>query len=702
MSFLIPDLTGRRCRIAVTAALTFCLSSCVSSDQKTFSVQQSRIAKGADIPTEANQPLLAEMENTGTLGYQSLTPLQQQQKRFAGQMDLSSKFSQQGELELAAENMELAAFIHLVFGDLLKVNYVIADDVAAAGQNVSLQVQTPVGERKLFTMVMQILADKQVAITERDGVFYIHKAEQAKTSSIALGFGRKADDVPQMPGNITQIVPVLYNRDLSVERVLTELTNTRVEEVQGQSAYSIQGERTEILRALDLLNILDAPAARGKHVGLLRLTYISVEEFVKQLNELLLSEGLPVDIGKPGNRNMVLVPLEQIGAVALFAADELYIERVQFWANKLDQPSQGSARSYFIYHPRYARASDLGASVGALFGQQQGTANQTRDTQSAQPAAMNTPNAPANSANVRPGAGPQGGADMQISTEDLMMTVDSRSNSIIFYTTGKKYQSVLPMVKRLDVMPKQILLEATIAEVTLTDEFAMGVEFAIRNGMLGYGTSGALGVSKIGGLNLGYNNGLDKVIAQLTATDSRVNLLSSPSIVVRDGVNAVIGVGSDIPTVGTTTVNPGTETESTSVVYRKTGVEFSVTPTISAQGLVVMAIEQKISNTQDGGVQVAGSPSIFERSIKTEVIAQSGQSILLGGLMSENNTKSHTKVPFLADLPVLGKLFQSEKDSVTKTELIILITPKVLDNTTQWQAISDKLSEQMSLLRLTD
>ncbi|MBU2225657.1 MAG: general secretion pathway protein GspD [Gammaproteobacteria bacterium] len=699
MSFLVPELIGFRRRIVVAITLSFCLGGCVNSDPKTYSVQQSRIAKGNDFTEQTNQSLVSEIENSNTLGYQSLTPLQQQQRRFAGQMDLTSKFSQQGELELAAENMELAQFIHLVFGDLLKVNYVIADDVAATGQKVSLQVQTPVGARKLFTMAMQILADKRVAITEREDVFYIHKAEQAKTASIALGFGRNPNDVPQMPGTLTQIVPILYNRDLSVERVLTELTNTRVEEVQGQSAYSIQGERTEILRALDLLNILDAPAARGKHVGLLRLTYISVEEFVKQLNELLLSEGLPVDIGKAGNRNMVVIPLEQIGAVALFAADELYIDRVQFWASKLDQPSQGSARSYFIYHPRYARASDLGGSVGALFGQQNSSANQTRDTQSAQNMPVTTQ---PNSANVRPGAGDRSQNDIQVSTDDLMMTVDSRSNSLIFYTTGKKYQNILPMVKRLDVMPKQILLEATIAEVTLTDEFAMGVEFAIRNGMLGIGTSGALGVAKIGGLNIGYNNGLDKILLQLTATDSRVNLLSSPSIVVRDGVNAVIGVGSDIPTVGSTTINPGTDTQSTTVTYRKTGVEFSVTPTISAQGLVVMAIEQKISNTVDGGVQVAGSPSFFERSIRTEVIAQSGQSILLGGLMSENNTKSHSKVPFLGDLPILGKLFQSEKDSVSKTELIILITPKVLDNTTQWQAISDKLSQQMSLLRLTD
>lgn len=688
-------------RATAAILLSALLSACATTDTEKFSVKDARLAKGDEAAIEENEfPTISE-DMPRPSGYQPLTPLQQQRQRLAGQLDLSSKFAQEGELQIAADNMNLATFVHTVFGDLLKVNYVLAEELAGDSKTVSLQIQQPVGARKLFTMVMQILADKQIGITERDGVFYIHRAAQATTSSIALGFGRKPENVPQMPGNLTQIVPILYNRDLAIERVLTQLTNTRVEEVQGQSAYSIQGERTEILRALDLLNILDAPAARGKHVGLLRLTYISVEEFVKQLNELLISEGLPIDIGKAANRNMVIVPLEQIGAVALFAADSIYIDRVQFWADKLDQPSQGSARNYFIYHPRFARAADLGNSVGALLGQQQGQPNQARDTRSAQPAATNAqPANTQNQANVRAGAGTA--AITQVSGEDMMMTVDSRSNSLIFYSTGKRYQSLLPMIKRLDVMPKQILLEATIAEVTLTDELSMGLEFAIRNGAFGYGTSGALGVSTMGGFNLGYNNGFDKVLAQFMAKDNRINLLSSPSIVVRDGVSATMSVGSDIPTVGSTTINPGTETQSTSVTYRKTGVELAVTPSISAQGLVVMAIDQKVSNTQKGGISISGSPSIFERSVKTEVIAQSGQTIMLGGFMSENNEKSDTKVPFLGDLPVLGHLFRGQTDATTKTELVILITPKVLDSTTQWQSISDKLSEQMSLLRLTD
>jgi len=170
---------------------------------------------------------------------------------------------------------------------------------------------------------------------------------------------------------------------------------------------------------------------------------------------------------------------------------------------------------------------------------------------------------------------------------------------------------------------------------------------------------------------------------------------------VRDGVQANMSVGTDIPTIGTTTINPGTETRSTTVEYRKTGVELSVTPTINAQGLVVLQIDQSISNTLEGST-ASGSPSIFERSVNTEVLAQSGQTVMLAGLMSENTSKTNTKVPLLGDLPLLGWLFQGEKNSSTKTELIILITPRVIDQPEQWQNIRQKLDSGMQHLKLQD
>jgi general secretion pathway protein D len=162
-----------------------------------------------------------------------------------------------------------------------------------------------------------------------------------------------------------------------------------------------------------------------------------------------------------------------------------------------------------------------------------------------------------------------------------------------------------------------------------------------------------------------------------------------------------MSVGTDVPVVSATTINPGTETESQSVEYRRTGVELAVTPTINAQGLVVLQINQSISNTEEGST-LAGSPIISARAVTTEVLAQSGQTVMLAGMMSESKNRVNTKVPLLGDLPLLGQLFQGEKDSTRKTELILLITPKVIDQPEQWQQIRHKLDNGLKYLKLHD
>jgi general secretion pathway protein D len=256
------------------------------------------------------------------------------------------------------------------------------------------------------------------------------------------------------------------------------------------------------------------------------------------------------------------------------------------------------------------------------------------------------------------------------------------------------------MIRRLDTPPRQVLLEATIAEVLLTDEFAMGVEFALESGDVSLGTTGGLGLPEGGGfISVVGNDGAIK--AQLSASNRLVNVLSNPSLVVRDGASASISVGNDIPTVGATFFDPiQSDTQITTVQYRKTGVNLAVRPTINAQGLVVMEIDQDISNTVEGGSDVEGAPAIFERSLSTEVVARSGETVLLGGLIAENNNETVSKVPFLGDIPWLGRLFRSETQTTERTELVVMITPRVLDETARWDSILNRLDIALRHLSL--
>ena len=280
------------------------------------------------------------------------------------------------------------------------------------------------------------------------------------------------------------------------------------------------------------------------------------------------------------------------------------------------------------------------------------------------------------------------------------MSVDLRSNAIIFSTTGTRYQSLLPMIRRLDTPPRQILVEVTIAEVLLTDEFAMGVEFALESGDVSLGTTGGLGLPDGGGF-ISVLGSDGAIRAQLSASNRLINVLSNPSLVVRDGVSATISVGNDIPTVGATFFDPlQSETQITTVQYRKTGVNLTVRPTLNAQGLVVMEISQDISNVVEGGSEVAGTPAIFERSLSTEVVARSGETILLGGLIADNINETVAKVPGLGDIPWLGRLFRSETQTAERTELVILITPRVLDESTRWDEVLNTMDSAFRHLSL--
>lgn len=688
-------------KLSMCIAVSLLVSGCATSQDDSYSISSSRIASGDEYSSSAGDIAQTADETAAnkTSGYQALQNLKVAQHSLRSQQDAALRLSDADQISFAAEKMPTDQFVHTVLGDLLKLNYVITDGISNLAQPQSLNLQQPVSSRDLYLLTAQILDASGIAISLREGTYFVHPKTQSNAST-ALGVGRSYRDVPQVVGQIMQIVPIKYGINASIERTLRELINVRVTPDFEKNMLFLTGERSDILRALDLVELLDMPANRGRNVGILRLTYMTADDFIQQVGTLLESEGIPADKGGSPKTNIVMVPLEQIGAVALFGSEQFYIDRVNFWAKQLDKPSEGAQKSYFVFHPRFARASDLGASVAPLINPQAGSAdnrqgNQSRDTASA----FDSNTAQNNQA--RGGSNASRQASVTVSNDDMTMTVDERSNTIIFYTSGIQYQTLLPMIRRLDIMPKQILLEATIAEVTLTDELSMGLEFAIQNGNFGYGTKGAFGVQEFGGLSLSYLDVGKELLANLRAAKTKVNVLSNPTLVVRDGVNANINVGTDVPTVGTTTVNPGTETQSTSVEYRKTGVSLSVTPTINAQGLVVLQIDQKISNTTDGGT-VAGSPAIFERSLQTEVLAQSGQTIMLGGLISENTNKSITKVPFLGDLPGIGGLFRSQKDSVTKTELVILITPRVIDQPEHWQQIRQKLDSGLQNLKIDE
>ena len=172
---------------------------------------------------------------------------------------------------------------------------------------------------------------------------------------------------------------------------------------------------------------------------------------------------------------------------------------------------------------------------------------------------------------------------------------------------------------------------------------------------------------------------------------------------VRDGVSASITVGSSISVVGQTTQDPiNGDRQTTSSEYRKTGVDVKITPTVNAAGIVVMEVQQSISNSVPGSSGSGGNPDIFDRAISTEVLAASGQTVMLAGLISESLSAGGSGTPGLSTLPLLGRLFRAQADVTDRTELIMLITPRVLDDVSGWEPIMEDFKRTLTFMKVQD
>jgi len=375
------------------------------------------------------------------------------------------------------------------------------------------------------------------------------------------------------------------------------------------------------------------------------------------------------------------------------------INRLEFWAKQIDRAGEGPAGKYFVFQPRFSRAADLGVSVAALIG---GDASRVvepsapRDTRSALPT---TTGGGSSSAIASRSRGAIGG--IAVTGNGVTMTVDSVSNTLIFFTTGPKYESLLPMIRRLDRPPKQVLIEATVAEVTLSGEFSRGVEFAFKDGKFSGGTLNSLGLPG-GGFSLNFAESVaDQIRLRLAQNDTLVNILSSPVLLVRDGFEASIQVGNDVPTVSSTATDPLLSDRTvTSIQYRKTGLDLSIVPTINAEGAVALQIKQSITSTVPVASGLSGAPIFFQRLLSTEVVAGSGQGVLIGGLLSESESDSGARVPFFSRIPIAGEFLSAKTRRREKTELILLITPRIVESPSDWSAVYQRLKEGYRYLQL--
>lgn len=669
--------------------LSSCSTTLMNPDnvmqEKKVKIDRSFLKTDSASTIDDQETIKEDEELTGE--FVRLNKLDDQQPGLKLEVDLSKRFGNEKQFQLSVNELPLNDFLHYVLGELLQVSYLIEPTVKNNNKPVTLELKEKVSAQRLFQLTQQVLSPHSIAISYSDDLFYVHPVvAKNNKSSKAFGFGRNETDVPNVSGEIIQLVPLKFGTNRGLKNAVGALVDAKVTLDSSQGLMTIVGSREQIFRTLSLVQLLDSPGINKKAIALLSFNYIDSQTFIEKVTELLNEEGITSVRDVSTSATVKFIPIEHLGKVVVFASADEILSRIQYWTKQLDKPASGSEQSFYTYNPRYARASDLGASLAPLLGSNSqrsisGNIQNTGPLNQSNNSVANQNNNAAGNRSVN--------LVQTIEGDNIRLVVDERSNSLIFYSTGKFYQELLPIIKKLDIMPKQVMLEVVIAEVQLTGDYSKGVEFALTGGGIGsseksisYDSAGGFGYSIVG-LNGNFNINLNQ-------KDGLINVLSRPTILVRDGVSASISVGDDIPTIGSTTSDPiNGERETTTIQYRKTGIDLLVTPTINAQGTVIMTIEQNISNVSVDGTDISGSPSIFERKVSTEVVAGDGQSVMLGGLISENKSSNASSVPFLGAIPLVGHLFRNDSDSSDKTELVILVTPKIIHNVSEWERVQE-------------
>lgn len=435
-------------------------------------------------------------------------------------------------------------------------------------------------------------------------------------------------------------------------------------------------------------------------------------------------------------------PVERLNALVVVTPRSHLLAQVETWIRRLDRPTDTLEASLFVYPVQNGSALQLAEMLNGLFGGQSGQASSggvaagsapTQFSRGAGGAGLGTGSTGntgsssglyGNSSSSGTGSSPLnaalGAGGNRTSSNNTSLTstsqldgnvrvvADEKRNALLIRAPRTEYRRIEQALRELDRAPMQVLIEASIVEVSLTGNLEYGVEWYLQNGLsrgrqgealLDSNNSSGIG-AKIPGFSYTISKA-DVVRATLNAvaTKSQVRLLSSPSILVLNNHTANIQVGQQQPILSSTAAATGSNFITQSITYKDTGVLLTVTPSVNAGGLISMDISQQVTDVGEEDV-VTKQRSFQTRQIQTRVAVRSGESIVLGGLIRENDSNTRSGLPGLADVPLLGALFSNTSNQRNRTELLVLMTPRALEDDDQLRSASAEMRERMRSLSL--
>lgn len=588
-----------------------------------------------------------------------------------------------GQYTLNFDDADLGEVAKVILGETLDANYILSPRVAG---KVTLQTTRALTKEELIPTLEMLLRMNGAVLIKDKGLYRIEPAAQALRNMSAPKLALRGQKIPT--GFQLRLIPLQYIGVQEMQKILAPLLPPKgvIRADVARNLLMVAGTAQELERILETVAIFDVDWIKGMSVGLYTLRNVEVATVITELEKIF---------GKNGKSPLAgmfrLTAIERLNAVMVITPQPKYLEEARIWVDRLDRTSgeTTASGSVHVYRVQNVDAKELADTMNEIFSGKKRS---------------KTPKS-----SLAPGLkrGKVAGKKRLVNNRsrnntslsnigDVRIIADEPNNSLIIVSTAREYEVIESVLKQLDAVPLQVLIDATIVEITLTDNLEYGLKWFLTHGDKGTAGGSRGGVAGLGGITVqnmvdtvtsgaaggfsyGFLSSRDRISAVLSllADESMLNVISAPSLMVLNNQEATIQVGDEVPIRTSDTITTG-GSQVNSFQRLKTGVTLKVKPRVNSGGLVIMEIEQKISNAKAGST--VGLPTIAEREIQSTIAVQSGDSIALGGLITDNRNDGKNGIPILHKLPLVGPLFGSTKKSQDRTELLVLITPRVVKN----------------------
>jgi general secretion pathway protein D len=634
-----------------------------------------------------------------------------------------------------------------VLGDVLGVNYIVSDKVKG---NITLHTVKPVSKAGLVEIFEAVLRAEGAALVVEGEVYKIIPSIDAAASGSRIRSRKTAGQSGEGIG--TEIIPLRYVSATEIERVLKSSAPQagilRVD--SSRNLIVLSGTRAELASMTELVSMFDVDWMRGMSFGIFPIETGDPDAIAQELDVIFAN-----DRDSPTKGIVRFVPNRRLKSVLVITSRPEFMRKAETWLSRIDMASRATEKRVHVYHVQHRPSTELAQLLQKVYSASSGTATlratgslarasssatngieSGRSTEAAGSAGLTaapvqTPAAPSfGAAPVDPARIPQdparagdstpfadtgssgatdaargssagGGMPPDDRAAGISVVADEPNNSLVITATAPEYRRMLQILRSIDVSPNQLMIEATIAEITLNDQLKHGLRWFMRKGTSEASFSdaafGAVAPT-VGGFNYFLNMANLQVVLNALSTITDVNVVSSPTLMVLENKKATLQVGDEVPisTQQAVGVQVAGAPVINSVSFRSTGVILGITPRVSDDGNVLLEIEQEVSDAVATTSSTIDSPTIQQRRVKTTVSVRDGESIVLAGFMQDRSSRARDQVPLLGDIPFLGNAFKNKTDTIKRTELVIAITPHIVKNSQQLQGITADFRDKLN------